>query len=92
MLVNSERDNSLAAKSLERIDELRNLEKNYRHLHSVKDDLFELCSLLSDREPELGDQMLQFCYCVHERCEAIYPQIIDLKKDLGYPLLASPWR
>jgi hypothetical protein len=84
-LANFEECNSADPQSSEKMDEVRNLEKDYRDLHSVKDDLFELCNRLRDREPELCDQLWQFCCRVHERCEAIYPQIIDLKADLGLP-------
>lgn len=79
---NFEKDTSPDAK-LEKMDELRSLEKDYRDLHSVKDDLLELCGRLGDREPELRDQLYEFFCRVHERCEAIYSLILDLKEDLG---------
>lgn len=81
-LPNFERDTLPGAKSLEKMDELISLEKDYRDLHSVKDDLFELCNRLSDREPKLCNQLWQFCCRVHERCEAIYSLMLDLKEDL----------
>jgi P22_AR N-terminal domain len=84
-LANFEKSNSPDPGSLEKMDELRNLEKDYRDLHSVKDDLFELCGRLKDKEPELCDQLWQFCCRVHERCESNVRVIIDLKKELGYP-------
>jgi hypothetical protein len=82
-LHNAEKDTLPGAKSSEKMDELRSLEKDYRDLHSVKDDLFELCNRLIDREPKLCDQLWQFCCRVHERCEAILSLILDLKEDLG---------
>lgn len=84
-LANFEKSNSPDPESLEKMDELRNMEKDYRDLHSIKDDLFELCGRLKDKEPELCDQLWQFCCRVHERCEASLPPIFDLKKALGYP-------
>ena len=77
------RDTSPSANLLEKKDELRRLEKAYGDLHSVKDDLFGLCNRLKDTEPDLGDQLRQFCCRVHERCETNYSQILDLKEDLG---------
>jgi hypothetical protein len=68
---------------LEKMDKLRNLEKDYRDLHSVKDDLFELCGCLKDKEPELHNQLWQLFCDVHERCEAIFSQMLGLKEDLG---------
>lgn len=68
---------------LEKMEDLRSLEKDYRDLHSVKDDLLELCNRLGDKEPELRDQLYQFFCRVHERCEANFRQILDVKKDLG---------
>ncbi|MGO9569725.1 MAG: phage antirepressor N-terminal domain-containing protein [Desulfomonilaceae bacterium] len=82
-LANFEVDASPDAKLLEKMDELKSLEKDYRDLHSIKDDLFELCNRLKDREQELCDQLWQVCCRVHERCEAIYSLILDLKEDLG---------
>jgi hypothetical protein len=70
------------AKLLEKMDELRSLKKDYRDVHSVKEDLFEVCNRLKDREPELCEHLWQVCLLVHERCEAIYSLILDLKKDV----------
>ena len=76
------------------MDELRSLEKDYRDLHSVKDDLFELCNRLKDREPEhLRSTVAILLPGVHERCEANYSLILDLQRRSWVPLLlASPLR
>ena len=78
----NKKDRSPEAK-LEKMDKLRNLEKDYKDLHSVKDDLLEMCNRLGDKEPELRDQLYQFFCRVHERCEANFRQIVDLKEDIG---------
>ncbi len=82
-LANFGRDSAPDSKLWEKLEELRSLEKDYRDLHSVKDELFELCNRLKDREPELCDQLWQFCCRVHERCEANFRVIIALKEEIG---------
>ncbi len=82
-LANFGKDSAPDSKLSEKLEEVRSLEEDYRDLHSVKDDLFELCNRLKDREPELCDQLWQFCCRLHERCEANFSVIIDLKEDIG---------
>jgi hypothetical protein len=82
-LINFDKDAASDSKLLEQMDELRSLDINYKDLNSVKNDLFELCGRLREMEPDLCDQLWQFCCRLHERCETRFSTIINLREDLG---------